>query len=152
MTPRDVLVSRFYHEKVARFDGGFDEFFDKHGRSYLSEYVKYHSFWKKFKSERPALIHQMSFESLKTNFEPEVCKLFKFLDFEDYEMNKLLPLIDIQTNRKEFTQNWMKSFKKDGGNFYRKGIIGDYMNHMSQDQLEQFANWSSYLGYNEFNH
>ncbi|MFT2091647.1 sulfotransferase domain-containing protein [Paraglaciecola sp. 2405UD69-4] len=138
---RDLIVSRFYHEIASgRVSGDFSEFFTANAKKFLIEAHNYNAFWMKVKQHTPN-VHIIDYANLKNDYNNEINKIRVFLDGTNFSCDKVAHLNNIKNNRKFHTDKWMDAFKSAGGDFYRKGIIGDYKNYFSEIQLKEFDTW-----------
>jgi len=139
---RDVIVSRYFHEIASdRFKGPFSEFFEGSAKKVLREAYLYNQFWLNVKNRQVAKVHIVNFADLKTNYTDEISNIQLFLGQYAFNVDAVKELNSIENNRNKFTEEWMESFKKAGGDFYRKGEIDDYKNYFSEAQLNTFNVW-----------
>lgn len=138
---RDVIVSRFYHELVGnKTTNDFTDFFTNKGKKFLTEAYNYNKFWFELKEHSPNVL-QIKYEDLKNSYNKELGRLNEFLGDTVFDVEKVLHLNNINNNRKFHTSEWMSVFSSAGGDFYRKGIVGDYKNYFSEIQLKEFDAW-----------
>ena len=90
------------------------------------------------------------YEDMLLNPKLYIKKLIKFLNIErkinEYNLNindiidNVLNKTSIKTMKNELSKskNWSSVF--GGEKFFRKGISGDYINHMSQELINEFDN------------
>lgn len=139
---RDVIVSRFYHEIASgRFEGEFSTFFELNAKKIFEEAFLYNRFWFNIRNKNQSNVHLINYADLKSNYKIELNKIQEFLGEDVINVNKSLHLFDIKENRQKYTEEWMGAFIDKGGDFYRKGEVGDYQSHFSESQLAQFSSW-----------
>lgn len=125
--PKDVVVSAYYHyRRLGHFDGTIDEFFARRGESLVRQLTRYHLYWDNRGVEDA--IFFTTYQKLHTSFDDEVFRLGRFL-------GRTLTMDQIRLVR-ENTQ-----FSKLSGatvpeekRFFRKGVMGDWQRHLSQEQ------------------
>jgi hypothetical protein len=122
---RDMVVSSYYDECNRHgYDGSFDRYYWEEGR-YVADYVqRYHDVWRNC----GPTVHIASYESLKTDFFGEVEKIAEVLgiSLDEEELKVIQEKTSINKLRERYSDD---PFYK-GDRFFRKGIIGDWKNHM----------------------
>ena len=127
--PRDVVVSNYYHciylAKMSNFNHNIDQFI-RDDTSGIEKVIKFNLFFKEFPMEKEII----SYESLHSNIYDEIKKIcviddtvrnaIQLSSFENMRQHEL----KMYPNK---TQNEMK---------VRQGIIGNYINHLSEDDIE----------------
>ncbi|RWS02980.1 estrogen sulfotransferase-like protein [Dinothrombium tinctorium] len=155
--PKDVLVSFYYFARmnnIIDYKGDFNSFFDK----FISDKVPYGPIWKHYSdfllhharekahSNRILIIY---YEDLQTNFEREVDKICQFFDkpkLSDDEMRNLKKHCSFESmslNPSVNYEHWdaIGVRKKGETLFMRKGIVGDWKAHFSDEQNKIFNKW-----------
>lgn len=115
---RDALVSQYYfnmrHHKRPYRD--FDEFYWRHGRSYLlKNQVEYRLTWGA--ADDPRIVHT-SYTRLKTDFDDEASKLLGFVGMRGVDMEDLKRRMSPDRLRKEIND--------PEGIMIRKGALGEH--------------------------
>ncbi len=124
---RDVLVSRYFHElrlgqTKAQSVNSF--YFEHEGKTKMKEYLSYHAFW-----HGPSLEKQpwlCVYESLLLDFNTEAKGLFNFLGE---------PISEEEIERIKVINSFNNKAVTGKGEFYRKGIAGDWENHLSSELI-----------------
>jgi len=140
--PKDALVS-FYQHAIQRshpqwitpgefcdYTGDLDNFFKLFvsGSLPFGDYYEHVAFWWQLALENPKQILWVNYEDIKTNFLFEVSRMGKFCDL-GYDKDTITWVKD------ETSFNHMKKTYGNSGHF-RKGVIGDWKNHLTQFQCE----------------
>ncbi len=129
---RDVLVSRYFHDlrlRITNSQNVIDYFKNGKGDIKLKEYIDFHVFW--HANETIAQPHICNYENLQIKFENEVRKLFKFLGVE---------ISDAEVSRLKNVTAFSKRKSTGEGKFFRKGIIGDWKNHLTDEISHEIYN------------
>ncbi|MGJ5673989.1 MAG: sulfotransferase domain-containing protein [Nostochopsis sp.] len=141
--PKDVSVSYFYFMKslpLCNFQGTWDKFLE----CFMKGDVPYGSYfdhvleWWGHKDDENVLF--LKYEDLKKDLSSQVKIIAEFIGFQlsDEEAKDVAQKCTFQAmksnNNMRFFVN--KFIKK--GSHLRKGIVGDWKNHFSDEQLEQF--------------
>jgi len=125
---RDVLVSRYFHDvrlKDTTADNIHDYYYHDRGRSRLRGYIDYHRFW--HGPDREKQPHLCVYENLQSDFAGEVRGLFEYLGQS----------LDQQQIERIQEETSFKNKKVTGeGEFFRKGIVGDWANHLTAEMLD----------------
>ncbi|CAK9298164.1 unnamed protein product [Gordionus sp. m RMFG-2023] len=139
--PKDVAVSFFHHHRMAKDLGNFDKDF-KHFLSLFLEgrvvcgswfnHVK--TYWKRRDDSNLLIVR---YEDMKNNLSQTLMNISKFLgislsDAQIMEVNNLCTFDKMKENER-VNRNWVPSFDTTKSTFIRKGIIGDWKNHFSQE-------------------
>ena len=142
---RDVLASAYFHHRALHDMDDIKPFFERRARGIFNFYVKYNWFWLIEAQRKVACpVLNLSYESLKLNFDDEVARLIKFLRItKKLDFQKLQQKTSLAAMRSSDTKPWMKAFEEDGGSFFRKGEIGDYENHFSNDMIAEVSRWET---------
>ncbi|KAG0443224.1 hypothetical protein HPB47_015159 [Ixodes persulcatus] len=121
--PFDCCVSFFYHTKAMpeyEFqDGTFDEFFEMfiEGKVDFGDYFDHVLSWYEHRNDPNVLF--LTYEDLKKDTATWVLKIADFLG-EEYEAT---------------SQDVLET--PMSGEFVRKGVVGDWRNHFSADQIKR---------------
>ena len=143
--PKDVLVSYYYFcrmNNLIGFTGTFDEFFDR----FVKDQVPYGSITQFYNSlltlSQGKLANNViivKYEDLKSNFNREVDRITHFLSLPPLTADQMARL-KCHTSFEEMAQNSSVNYSqmvslgignKDEAPFMRKGIVGDWKNHLS---------------------
>ncbi len=123
---RDQFVSRFYFDKLQQIihpDLSFDRYFDNFVKWHTMEILQYASFWYVEPGRGPITT---AYEYLKADPTAALLDFRAALRLPDPEVFD----VDLVRKKTDFS-----TYKDSGpGQFRRKGIVGDYRNHMSKDQ------------------
>ncbi|KAM4568111.1 sulfotransferase 2B1-like [Fundulus diaphanus] len=146
--PKDVLVSSYYFHQMAAFledPGTFDEFLGKflEGRVPFGKWTEHVKSWKSAElgdrilfityeemvQDLPASIRRIS-DFLRSNLSDEVIqKIAEHCSFRSMKANDM-------SNFSHVSNQYMDTNKSS---FFRKGIVGDWKNHFSSEQLIRFV-------------
>lgn len=127
---RDVIVSSYYHYKrEENLTQTFEEYYWQRGRELIWYLNDYHSIW----AARKNKIYVSSYECLLDDFANEAQRIFGFLNY-DLKPNEIESLKK-RTTMEEFRKLWGEDTKPDEECFFRKGIVGDWQSHFTQ-QIE----------------
>lgn len=124
---RDVIVSFYFHDqRIGRTEAqSFLDYYFTDGRKKMTGYMTYHRFW--HKPSRKVQPHLCIFENFKRDFFLEAQRLFRFL--EQPVSDEELATIHEKTR--------FENKKVTGeGTFFRKGIVGDWVNHLNDEVLD----------------
>lgn len=136
--PKDTIVSSYYAMKECavendKFKGTLSEFIrnDSMGANKIK---KFNDTWNEKKNAYNKLI-KISYEDLQLNFESTVKKLLNFLDISvtDEQIRDVKYKTSIKVQQKQ-AKTKIKKLK------FRKGIIGDYKNIMSKEDINYCDN------------
>lgn len=137
---RDQFVSRYHHDK--RFgaiagDRPFNAYFASHLRRRIEQMMNYNRFWYQKPGAGPITT---SYEFLKADPTRALVRFRDALRLEDPTC------FDIELVREK--TDFARAKNSGTGKFKRKGIVGDYKNHMSEAQNQRFLNRLRAAGYN----
>jgi hypothetical protein len=139
---KDVLVSRYFHDlrlENAPKNISIDDYYWNHsGKANISSYIEYQKFWHDNESpeNQPFLC---GYERLHNDFYSQVFDLFNYLGFIEMKAS------DIKTIQEETS---FENKKLTGeGEFFRKGIVGDWKNYLSMPILEDLKTLCRNKGY-----
>ena len=144
--PRDVVVS-YYHfmrqTKIFNFDGNWDEFvgyFMKGDLPYGSYFDHVLQWWSRKDNDNVLFL---KYEDLKKDLKSQVKVIAEFIgfNFSDEQSEAVAEQCTFQAMKSKYNQSLpshglSKMFKTDS--HLRKGIVGDWKNHFSDEQLEEF--------------
>ncbi|MDJ0743097.1 MAG: sulfotransferase domain-containing protein [Xenococcaceae cyanobacterium MO_167.B27] len=142
--PKDVAVSYFHFSSMPflNFDGTWEEFLQYFmkgnipGGSYFDHVLE----WWSHQDDENILF--LKYEDLKKDLKSQVKIIAEFLGFKfsDEEAKAVVKQCTFQAMKSNSNQDISKFvdklFKK--GSHLRKGIVGDWKNHFSDEQLEEF--------------
>ena len=146
--PKDVLVSYYYFcrmNNLIGFTGTFDEFFDhfiKDNVPYGSLVQFYNDLISLSQGKLSSNVLIVKYEDLKVNFANEINKITQFLGLTPLSHEEMRRL-EKHTSFEEMSVNSSVNYsqmvqlgigKKTEAPFMRKGIIGDWQNHLNQLQ------------------
>ncbi len=131
--PKDSLVSYFHHyQNFVGYNGSFDEYFEmyKRGEIVLGDPFDYAISWWEQKDEDNFMF--TSYEEMREDIRGVIKKMAKFLDkdLSDETVEKIVE----HTSFEKMKANPMANKSEIMDNFIRKGIVGDWVNFMSEDQ------------------
>nr|WEM02052.1 sulfotransferase 3 [Vargula tsujii] len=148
--PLDTCVS-FYHfinsMEATKEHVDFQDFF----QLFLADLVPFGPFWKHvkyawekrhhpnmlflfyedMKADLPGVIKKVADFVGKSLTEEQIERVAQYLSFDEMKKNKM---VNLDSERE------MGVWKKDS-DFVRKGIVGDYKNHMTPEMIEQLRKW-----------
>ena len=142
--PKDTLVSLFHHmsndDTIGGFNGTWNQFFElfKEKRLPYGDFFEGTAAWLKFFQNRDNTLI-MRYEEMKKDHRGHVLKIAKFLgcDISDKVVDLVVEKSSFQNMSRKINSalNESKTWKK-GGNFVRKGEVGDWVNYFSDEQSE----------------
>lgn len=151
--PKDTCVSYYYHCKTTHhLDVTFEEFCDL----FIDGLVPvgpilphYLSFWNK-RHESNVLV--LKYEDMKKDLRGTLKKIAAHLDkrYSEEEYDKLCDFLSFEKmkdNKGCNLEGMMEAkygkgiFEKTGDHFIRKGVVGDWKNHMSPEMSKRFDDW-----------
>ncbi|MBE0661417.1 MAG: sulfotransferase domain-containing protein [Bacteroidales bacterium] len=140
---RDVLVSRFFHEKrLNNLSANLtieDYYWNGTGKAVIKNYIEYQRFWhdSNLPESQPFLC---SYKRLHNDFVNQVLELANYLNLSVIQA-KEIEYIREKTN--------FKNKKETGeGKFFRKGSTGDWQNHLSDsiiNDIKAICNTTDYF-------
>lgn len=126
---RDVLVSAYFHDRrEGRAEGDIEVYWSALGRRRIEQVMEHHRLWNTGHSQ----VYVTSYEALKASFEAEVVALAAFLDIGDVDVKEVKIKTDFSSMRRGLDS-------QDKDSFHRKGIVGDWQNHLSDRVLSELA-------------
>jgi len=129
---KDVVVSYYYHSKLgSNSKSSFSSYYWTHGRSLVDSLRVFHGIW----SGNNAKTYCTSYAALKADYDQEVHNIAQHvgLHVEDDELQKIKTATSMKQLRIKYSKenNEDNIFAKRGSNFFRKGVVGDWKNHMN---------------------
>lgn len=125
---RDVVVSAYYHvRRVEGFEGDFSAYYWGLGRKIVRDVSRYHALW----AQPSKQVACASYEALHTDFEAEVGRWLTFLNIH-------VPPEKIVASKRATSLDSLRERygeQNDAEKFFRKGVVGDFNNHMTPDML-----------------
>ncbi|XP_029360862.1 sulfotransferase family 2, cytosolic sulfotransferase 3 isoform X2 [Echeneis naucrates] len=146
--PKDVMVSSYYFHQMAGFledPGTFDEFMEKflEGKVMFGKWTDHVKSWRR--SELGDRIMYITYEEMVQDL-PAVLRCIS--DFLDRNLSEeIIHKITEHCSFESMKANTMSNFSlipkvymdQTKSPFYRKGIVGDWKNHFSSEQLTRFT-------------
>lgn len=152
--PRDVAVSYFHFLRSGvefGWDGTWEEFFGYfiQGNVPFGSYFDHVLPWWNHRNDENVLF--IKYEDMKKDLINNINLIAEFLNFnlsrEEAEfVAQKSSFKAMKANPETNMEQWSDSFKP-GSSFMRKGIVGDWVNYFSEEQIEQFNQW--YASYTE---
>jgi hypothetical protein len=149
--PKDCLVSFYFHTQgfPKHYDfaeGTLETYFDLFlaGKVDFGSYFDHLNSWMSAAQEHPDSILILTYENLKADTRLYVLQVARFLGptyeallLQDEEriLHKVLEHSSFQAMEKE-QQRWSSQRPPGATNFVRKGIVGDWQNHLTKEQSE----------------
>jgi len=147
--PKDVLVSYYYHIKgfpgyqAPEFEIStlYDMFM--RGEVEFNDHCEHVAEWYKHKDDKNVLF--LLYEDLQEDLEREVVKIAKFLGRDYWSRlqendNQLLKEVvekaTFKSMSKGSSKKWVKADRPKELPFVRKGVTGDYKNHLTKEQID----------------
>ncbi|HEB73174.1 MAG TPA: hypothetical protein ENI77_11240 [Nitrospirae bacterium] len=144
--PRDVVVSSYFQatRRIGVFSGTISEFIrnDKFG---IQRICSFYDLWSAFVDEGP-LVMLITYEDLKADPFSEATKVLDFFGLDFIDESSVIEAIEFSNfekmNKMEKTDYFMSpalsnSNTNDSECFkVRKGIVGGYVNYLSEDDLD----------------
>uniref|UniRef100_A0A3Q4H8N3 Sulfotransferase n=1 Tax=Neolamprologus brichardi TaxID=32507 RepID=A0A3Q4H8N3_NEOBR len=146
--PKDIMVSSYYFHQMAGFledPGTFDEFMDKflEGKVMFGKWTDHVKSWRN--SELGDRIMYITYEEMVQDLPASLRHISDFLGCNLTE--EVIQKIAEHCSFKSMQNNNMSNFSlfpkvymnSDKSPFLRKGIVGDWKNHFSSEQLTRFT-------------
>lgn len=153
--PKDVVVSYYYFVRllfpVTRYEGEFKEFFNL----FIHDKVMYAPWWRHVE-EFWDMRHEdnilfLTYEDLKRDTEGTIDKVAKFLGktLTQEQKDKIIDHCSFENMKKNPTTNhsWFETLGVSDpkrGDFMRKGCVGDWANHLTDDMNRQMNQMIGY--------
>ncbi|MEM9166188.1 MAG: sulfotransferase domain-containing protein [Planctomycetota bacterium] len=139
---RDVVVSRYFHDmRLGIVEDGvsIEHYWGHHnGRGRAKRYIDYHLFWHDHERDREPWL--ASYERLHDDFYAEVQALLKHIGLDD--------LGDEAIHRAHRATSLANRPSESGdGKFFRKGIVGDWKNHLPAWIVDELDGMIEETGY-----
>lgn len=126
--PKDVVVSAYFHYcRFEGFTGTFPEFFEQRAERLVRSLAEYHLYWDPAGCEDRIFL--TTYEKLHRSFADEVYRLGAFLDCPLTEGQ-----IEAIRESTAFSKLQFRGNKKQPSRFFRKGTMGDWLEHMTPEQ------------------
>ncbi len=140
---RDAFVSYYFHQRALERTPGLEAFFPEYARRFFDLYTGYHRYWLITAPARMGdRLHSLSYEGLTADFSGVVEGLARFLGLgEPVDATALSRAVSLDKLRAGAQPAWMEKMKSRGGDFFRKGVVGDHVNHLSERMIEAFETW-----------
>jgi hypothetical protein len=128
--PKDVAVSNYYHDQFRNgYEGEFDEYYWSSARYVVDQLASYHNLWR----DSGPRNYVSSYERLQSNFEEEVVKIAEVLGVN--LSSEQVAQLKTQTSLKSLRTEYKKDERYQGAKFFRKGEVGDWVNHFDKKML-----------------
>ena len=162
--PRDILVSQ-YHHIVNRtgYKTFHKDYVIENKNVGLLKIINFMNKWYKFSGENTESVCRMSYETMRKDTEAELARLFDFWDISVSHENikQAIENCTLDKMRQKEKENadspWMVTKKGAGNNAFhsRKGMIGEYMEFFSEEQVSLInqkinENLEANFGYENF--
>lgn len=129
--PKDVAVSNYYHDQFRNgYEGDFADYYWDSARYVVDQLANYHNLWRHSGPRN----YVSSYERLQSNFEAEVVDIAKVLGVE--LSNEQVVALKVQTSLGSLRSEYKKDDRYQGEKFFRKGEVGDWVNHFDKAMLE----------------
>ena len=138
--PQDTCVSFYYHEKAfGPYNGDFQSFF----KLFVNNQLYYTPYWTHLKEafgvkEHPNLLF-IFYEDMKSDFKGSLHKIAEFLghNLSSSEVEMLADTLSIRSMKKNAKDKVLKDV------ILRKGIVGDWKNHFTDDMIEDMKHFTT---------
>lgn len=135
---RDALVSRYFHERRlghVRVDTVAGYYFSE-GRLEMEIYMAYHLFWLEAAAAGKTLVTR--YEHLSRDFDGECMRIFNFLG---------MPLDRERLAAIKSRTSFLSLKSAGAGQFFRKGVVGDWENHLNRDVVHDLELMADNMGF-----
>ena len=137
--PKDVAVSFYFQEKFAPFP---DIHWDDYWRKFMAGEVEFGNYfdhllsWLPHKDDKNVLF--LKYENMKRDLPGAVTQIASFMgaNLSSDVITKIADLASFNKMKKDTTTNfsWSSFHQKEGTEFMRKGIVGDWKNFLTAEQ------------------
>jgi hypothetical protein len=147
--PKDCLVSFYYHTRgfidaYKYADGKFDDYFELfiNGEVDYGDYFDHLLSWYPHVSDKNVLF--LTYESMKQDPKANIVLIANFMGKKYADLlltDDILENVIKYSNVSEMKKNddrWYRTRRVENTQFVRKGVIGDWRNHFSDDQSKRF--------------
>ncbi|XP_073515301.1 sulfotransferase 2B1-like isoform X2 [Phyllobates terribilis] len=145
--PKDVAVSFYYFHKMAKFlpdSGSFPEFLELflEGKVYYGSWFDHVKGW--YSEKNNLDIFYITYEDMKKDLRRSIKKLCGFLGCPMYseEVDKVEQHCDFAVMSQNVMVNYTliprEILDHEQSKFMRKGVVGDWKNHLTEEQNESF--------------
>ncbi|XP_069595087.1 sulfotransferase 2B1-like isoform X2 [Ranitomeya imitator] len=145
--PKDVAVSFYYFHKMAKFlpdSGSFPEFLELflEGKVYYGSWFDHVKGW--YSEKKNLDIFYITYEDMKKDLRRSIKKLCGFLGCPMYseEVDKVEQHCDFAVMSQNVMVNYTliprEILDHEQSKFMRKGVVGDWKNHLTDEQNENF--------------
>jgi len=145
---KDACVSYYHHESLMKSVDLRCDFLTYARENYLKGLYLHGGYFEMLESGWKRRNHRnMKFfwyEELKENQRKMIKEICQFLSCElsEEQIDRLDDFLKFDNYQKASTHNQANSNWKEGkGQFIRKGIVGDWMNHFTQELNEKYNDW-----------
>ena len=141
---RDVAVSLAFHRarSMGTWEGVFTDedktnLDSKYLQSHLESYLKHHDIeeYLKIAARKPDNVKLVKYEDLKERPEDILTEILGFLQVND---GKAVVAKCVKANTFEKLSGGGKPGESESQSFYRKGVVGDWRNYFSQENVDLF--------------
>eukprot|EP00095_Tigriopus_kingsejongensis_P000451 snap_masked-scaffold217_size252476-processed-gene-0.6 protein:Tk00451 transcript:snap_masked-scaffold217_size252476-processed-gene-0.6-mRNA-1 annotation:"hypothetical protein DAPPUDRAFT_231919" len=145
----DMAVSYYYHTKLLLpMDFPFEEFAQVYKEGGILQTPMIPMILEAWQQRDHPHMCFLTFENMKLDTMAAIRTLQKFLGvhLEEKKLEQLHAAVQFESLKKNTFVNKTKEFpnqdQANGKSFIRKGIIGDWKNHFSQDMRAEWAKWA----------
>uniref|UniRef100_A0AAQ4P943 Sulfotransferase n=1 Tax=Gasterosteus aculeatus aculeatus TaxID=481459 RepID=A0AAQ4P943_GASAC len=146
--PKDIVVSSYYFHKMAEFldkPGTFDEFMEKflEGKVLFGKWTDHVKSWRS--TDLGDRIMYITYEEMVQDLPAALRRISDFLgrNLSEEAIQKIAEHCSFATMKRNSMSNFSLVPKvymnSDTSPFLRKGIVGDWKNHFSPEQLARFS-------------
>lgn len=144
--PRDVLISNFYQRRFRKrsFTGTIQDFIHYDGLGSLNDLLEYYVNWGEYKKNIKEFLI-IKYENLHKNAVKSLRKILKFINLSQIDTDTIEEAVRYSSfnNMRKIEGDRILDKKRlspinsENHNTYktRKGIIGDYKNHLDKNQI-----------------
>ena len=150
--PKDTCVSWYHHIKIRMDEDkdpvGFKGTFDDLAKMFLEGHTVYGDYWTMLESGWSRRYHPnlkfLWYEDMRRDLTPVVKDLCNFSGYQlsSEKVEELVSMMSIDKFRKRMVDGSRdEGTKKTMQDFVRKGIVGDWANHFSDEVNAKFDKW-----------